>query len=705
MTIHTWKIHVGKRLVKIDQTIVVREDSRILISNIGSTDEVWIGKIEYFPKNGLLEVSPNTDEGLKCSVGLVELSDGKSSVELDIQPSKMTVQAFTQLREDLHNLWLNICFGDSEVKVALDYISLIHYWRRIRGDIQSFIDNPPRQLASSVVYESVLKVRGVVFSGPSLVRLKNGQGTVQSFSARPFVCSEEFGLIKDTLVIFKQILEKQLQKPVVDEVNSALVTESLHEIRSLLNTYPLSEFPRKRQVTHLARSDPRFRSILKIRGEIISESLPVVEGPGDIRSGIKSLDLLYEYWVFLKVIHCAIEQYGTPITDIQSLARKSGERRYQLEIPPGSEVQFPGGVSVVFTPHINTDPRRSYAKLDLPGLTQRGGTFVTPDVLVIGQNDDAVVLDAKYRSRHQIELESFEIHRKYGHIRRSGRGVVRNVIVAHPHPNHSQQYAGLGFQTFIPFQPVEGIIWPKSLTSDSVEITESLKQEDSKKSSLWLNGTPDSSVSLTWIEHFLRDNSIPRSRDQFVVALAEWFELSENSVKYLEEQVSLVEIVQAIDKRYTQANFDATVRRFATCLTIAAKSAGRRSKMIGKGREQFLTLTTFKVQIDISGSSLADWRQEILRSITRGESREETVRSILGQLFKSTRGRQELGAGFLVSIIGDMLHEVGWSGLSTGTEIKLKKLIRGVLDGTPELKAEVARFDIGEKLRIDWRES
>ena len=64
-----------------------------------------------------------------------------------------------------------------------------------------------------------------------------------------------------------------------------------------------------------------------------------------------------------------------------------------------------------------------------------------------------------------------------------------------------------------------------------------------------------------------------------------------------------------------------------------------------------------------------------------------------------------MGAGFLVSIIGDMLHEVGWSGLSTGTEIKLKKLIRGVLDGTPELKAEVARFDIGEKLRIDWRES
>jgi hypothetical protein len=322
---------------------------------------------------------------------------------------------------------------------------------------------------------------------------------------------------------------------------------------------------------------------------------------------------------------------------------------------------------------------------------------------VIGQNDDAVVFDAKYRSRHQIELESFEIHKKYGHIRRSGRGVVRNVIVAHPHPNHSQQYAGLGFQTFIPFQPVEGINWPKSLISDSVEIAESLKQENSINQSKWSNATPDSSVSLTWIEHFLRDNSIPRSRDQFIVALADWFELSENSVKYLQEHVSLVEIVQAVDKRYTQANFDTTVRRFTRCLTIAAKSAARRSKIIGQGREQFLTLTTFKVQIDISGSSLVDWRQEILRSITRGESREETVQSILGQLFKSTRGRQELGAGLLVSIIGDMLHEVGWSGLSTGTEIKLKQLIRGVLDGTPELKAEVARFAVGEKLQIYWK--
>jgi hypothetical protein len=703
MTIHTWKIHVGKRLVDIDQTIVVREDSRILISNIDSTDEVWIGNVKYFPKHGLLEVSLNTDEGLKCSVGLVELSDGKSSVELDIQPSKMTVQAFTQLREDLHNLWLNICFGDSEVKVALDYISLIHYWRRIRGDIQSFIDNPPRQLASSVVYESALKVRGVVFSGPSLVRLKNGQGTVQSFSARPFVCSEEFGLIKDTLIIFKQILERQMLKTDSDQVNSALVAESLHEIRSLLNTHPLSEFPRKRQVTHLARSDPRFRSILKIRGDIISRSLPVVEGPGDIRSGIKSLDLLYEYWVFLKVIHCAIEQYGTPMTDIQTLARKSGERRYQLEIPPGSEVRFPGGVSVVFTPHISTDPRRSYAKLDLPGLTQRGGTFVTPDVLVIGQNDDAVVLDAKYRSRHQIELESFEIHKKYGHIRRSGRGVVRNVIVAHPHPNHSQQYAGLGFQTFIPFQPVEGINWPKSLTSDSGEIDESLKQEDSKSPSNEPNVPPDKSVSLTWIEHFLQDISIPRSRDKFIEELAEWFELSENSAKYLEEQISLVEIIQEIDRRYTQANFDATVRRFSRCLTIAAKSVKPRSKIIGQGREQFLVLATSKTQIDISRSNLPAWHQEILRLITKGDSREETVRSILGRLFDSPRGRQELSNGLLVSIIGDMLHEVGWSGLSTSEDMKLKQLVRVVLDETPELKIQLVRFDIDEKLQIYWK--
>ncbi|MEI6404125.1 MAG: hypothetical protein WCP59_18275, partial [Actinomycetota bacterium] len=99
-------------------------------------------------------------------------------------------------------------------------------------------------------------------------------------------------------------------------------------------------------------------------------------------------------------------------------------------------MEFPGGIRVVFNPAVRTNPLSSWAGLELSPApnTVSALNLATPDVLVLGPRNDALVIDAKYRARFLVDVAAVEIHMKYSPFRRGGEGVVANVVAAHPHP-------------------------------------------------------------------------------------------------------------------------------------------------------------------------------------------------------------------------------------------------------------------------------
>jgi hypothetical protein len=255
--------------------------------------------------------------------------------------------------------------------------------------------------------------------------------------------------------------------PVVSEPERALVRDCLQRLEGLarrhprgggvstavkrfLTTEPFAAPCRSAvMVTHMARHEPRLRQVVRVREQVLNASEVITEGPGDLRLGVKGMDRLYEYWVYLKVLQHLEGRFGAPLGDgFAQLGVKLRNGRLRLELPNGTSVSFPGGIHAAFTPTVTQSGRASWMGLELvslpPAVDQLSPTHITPDVVVFREGDggDAVVIDAKYRARHAIDHSLWDVHRKYSRIRHGGMGVVSQVVVAHPHESLEFRWAG-----------------------------------------------------------------------------------------------------------------------------------------------------------------------------------------------------------------------------------------------------------------------
>jgi hypothetical protein len=195
--------------------------------------------------------------------------------------------------------------------------------------------------------------------------------------------------------------------------------------------------------------------------------LEATEGPGELRLGVPALTRLYEYWVFLQVLVAATQRYGLPEGDgFAQLATPVRGNRKRLEIERGTTVTFPGPVHIGFEPDINTRGDGwmgiEYVPHPDPCRQQFGAT---PDVAVLDLSDGdqppaMLIIDAKYVGRAFVEHDAARMHDKYARMRLGGIPLVRNVLVAHPHPNLGLQWAGYGHFSLTPGDPTNRVPLP-----------------------------------------------------------------------------------------------------------------------------------------------------------------------------------------------------------------------------------------------------
>jgi len=199
--------------------------------------------------------------------------------------------------------------------------------------------------------------------------------------------------------------------------------------------------------------------VVAARQELLNADVALTEGPGELRLGVKALDKLYEYWVFLTVVEQVRQMAGEPTPPGTAvLHRRLTGRKVRLELAPGTEVRFEGGITVAFSPTITSSGRGSWKSLELAGYHReaelRSPALITPDVVVSRESADGqvrlFVIDAKYRARHKVDPALNEIYLKYSRIRQAGRPVVAAVIAAHPHHDLDVRWPG---QWSLPFVP------------------------------------------------------------------------------------------------------------------------------------------------------------------------------------------------------------------------------------------------------------
>lgn len=152
------------------------------------------------------------------------------------------------------------------------------------------------------------------------------------------------------------------------------------------------------------------------------------------------------------MLRAAIDRYGPPSTALSDLAVPQHDRLV-LELRPGTEVRFPGGVVIAFEPRMDS-AGLGWQGLELvPSADERYQSLVaTPDIVVLRQGAEpaALVIDAKYIARGWVERDAATIHAKYARMRLNGVSVVREVLAAHPHAGLQNRWAGYGYLPFVP---------------------------------------------------------------------------------------------------------------------------------------------------------------------------------------------------------------------------------------------------------------
>jgi hypothetical protein len=409
-------------------------------------------------EDGVHRLRAQCDE-LRCHLGLLPVEvDGFVIGEIDLTPTKLTSDAFASLRADLERRWLGLIsdpYGPTSVTApGPDPVAI---WRLVGPLLESLRRDPPEHLRPEPGPMRFERIRrpGQLTSSMVMARHRGGTGVAPRLARE--ISHVELAPVVDALERLESVARRHPR-------GAALVPE----IRRWRTMRPFSDVASdgRSRVRHIAATDRRLRQVIAVTRELRRPDAAVTEGPGDLRLGIKPMDRLYEYWVFLRILESAIERFGAPVSDLRQLAHDVGQNRKRLDLPMGTTVEFTNGVCVVFEPRISTSATHSWRGLELALHPDRARAQydVTPDVLVFEPAQDegpprCWVVDAKYRARHALDAAAVDAHSKYSRLRFGGDGVVHSVLVAHPHEGYEFQFAGYGAVDFAPGRALSELPW------------------------------------------------------------------------------------------------------------------------------------------------------------------------------------------------------------------------------------------------------
>ena len=468
--ISTWKYRQARVKYPIRERIDLREDENLELFELEPFEEFHIGNLLcQADEFGQFKFNFMASDEFRCHLGLIPITaNDKSGFEVNVLPGKFTQTEFEILKDELQAVWAGI-FLDSEGVSAVQAMQQSkkanELWdRRARRALESLLETPPSQLESRPTLVPISRVRQLGTPDVRLVLAKERGLPLQALAPTPTVKSAELYFVRDTLTRLQALAKRQIGYSAPGSKDHFELLETSRSIGKFLRHPTLQVPPTRCRPSHLMSTDRRLRIFLTLRASLAQLDAPIIVGPGDLRLGVKGIDRIYEIWVFMKVLQAAMNIYGQPLSGLENLATQTTSDKLDLHIADGAVVVFPGDIRICFTPSIYTNSQWSWEELDFfPNpIMEKPPMKTTPDVMVLGPNDDAIVIDAKYQARHYIDESTAKVHAKYSRYRRQGRGVVAQVLSAHPHADISYQYAGYSALPFVPGHEIPELPWPKA---------------------------------------------------------------------------------------------------------------------------------------------------------------------------------------------------------------------------------------------------
>lgn len=434
-----------RKLAPSAEPPLVLERDNVELRGLAVGASVRFGRTPVVASGGYASVSFRDHVQLAGRVGLFEVHVDDTFVgEVEVRPEKISAEDFAVLRAELRETWSDLALrADSSARVAGTPPPPAELWRRIERPVHEALRDPLRRLEPILGVQRLDRARAT----RDLTRQVVGAGlrgrAARTASVAPRPSEPERQLVAQTL--------RRLRNLAITDSSAGGVVRAIDSaLRHPLVKDPGSKLTR---VSWGMRSDARYRRILSVHRLLDRPEFEAIDGPGELRLGVAALDKLYEYWVFLRVLLAAIERYGEPVTPLaDAVSRRFGPRR-ELALAPGTEIAFRGDIVVVYEPTIVPSGKGwrglEYVPHPEPSLRQ---SLATPDVAVLrlGAHPRLTIVDAKYVGRPFVEGDAFKMHAKYARIRLNGRPIVGHVVVAHPHEDKTEFWAGFGYATMRP---------------------------------------------------------------------------------------------------------------------------------------------------------------------------------------------------------------------------------------------------------------
>ena len=415
------------------------------------------GRPRLVDESGEIHFKLLRDEDFRGHIGHLRIEqEGVVDAEIKVFPDKMSERRYRELRRELEALWLGITLDpESAAALALtkNYAPLPpvrELWEKIDSEVSSIALRPRQILQMNTRLGRLEQVRHsrevttrLIFNGQ--VGLPGPMNTLSPNTSLP-----ENAMVGE---VMRKLLQLSKRDPDSDDL--------AHRLQSLLELKPFSQrLSPGFQPTHGVLRDRRYLQLFSMYQYLNRRESIIVEGPGEIRQGVRALQDLWEYWVFLQVVKLCNAKFGEPPNhQLKSLARPISGGRIRLELPPQATVEYPNGLLVSYEPLILKDSDQSWRHLCLADKSYEAPHWKrTPDVVLFIPGDDprAVVLDAKYVGMKMIDADSITIHKRYGRLTYRGKSVRSEVFAVHPHEHLRAHYAGHGHFAMWPGHSING---------------------------------------------------------------------------------------------------------------------------------------------------------------------------------------------------------------------------------------------------------
>jgi len=415
------------------------------------------GLPRYVDNSGMVRFRLIADEEFRGHLGHLRIrQESVVDAEIKILPDKISEQRYRELRRDLESLWVGITLdSDAVASLALletpvDLPPVRELWESIDREVSS-ISRAPRMVLRETTRLGRLEqarhprqiTEKLIFNGQ--VGLPGPMRILESEAKLP-----ENAMVGEVL---RKLLRLCQRDP--DSGDLAVRLQSLLRVELFRQTLKDGFQP-----THGVLKDSRYLKLFHLYQFLVRRETMIIEGPGEIREGIRAMQDLWEYWVFLQTVRLCNEKFGEPADrQLQSLVRKISARRIRLELPPQTTIEYPNGILLAYEPQLNKSSEQSWNHLC---LAEKGyetdNNKRTPDVVIFrpGTNPRAVVLDAKYVGRGMVDGDSISIHKKYGRLSYRGKSVRSEVFAVHTHEDMEAHYAGHGHFPMWPGNSING---------------------------------------------------------------------------------------------------------------------------------------------------------------------------------------------------------------------------------------------------------